>query len=154
MENPQPQYQLDDPFGFSPQPNYTPAPDVPPHPPVDEFVPQAPTYGDISSQVRPLFKMMILMNTDKITHSLCPQIMMGYGGNSAPVAAPVPPTTAPPPTANTMASQNPFDDFPQQQQMNQVPQQQPMGYAYDQGQQQPQYYQQQAQQQPWNHGGY
>jgi hypothetical protein len=130
-ENPQPQYQLDDPFGFSPQPNYTPAPDVPPHPPVDEFAPQAPTYGDISSQ-----------------------IMMGYGGNSAPVAALVPPTTAPPPTANTMASQNPFDDFPQQQQMNQVPQQQPMGYAYDQGQQQPQYYQQQAQQQPWNHGGY
>lgn len=79
--------------------------------------------------------------------------MMGYGGNSAPVAAPMPPTTAPPPTANTMASQNPFDDFPQQQ-MNQVPQQQPMGYAYNQGQQQPQYYQQQAQQQPWNNGGY
>ena len=85
--------------------------------------------------------------------------MMGYGGNSAPVAAPMPPTTAPPPTANTMASQNPFDDFPQQQmnqvpqqqQMNQVPQQQPTGYGYDQGQQQPQYCQQQ---QPWNHGGY
>ena len=51
-ENPQPQYQLGDPFGFSPQPNYTPAPAVPPHPPIDEFAPQAPTYGDISSQVR------------------------------------------------------------------------------------------------------